>query len=170
MRRSAERDRSHICSAAKTAATLGLAAVLLVLGGCTKLKARDQLNKGVQAYKNAKYELAIEHFKNAVAYDPKLLNARLYLATAYAQQYIPGADTPENNQMGQQAIDEYKKVLQMDPRNTNSVKGIASLYFNMKKFDQAKEYHAKAKELDPNDPEEYYSVGVNDRKRALVWA
>jgi tetratricopeptide (TPR) repeat protein len=162
MRRSAERDRSHICSAGKTAATLGLAAVLLVLGGCTKLKARDQLNKGVQAYKNAKYELAIEHFKNAVAYDPKLLNARLYLATAYAQQYIPGADTPENNQMGQQAIDEYKKVLQMDPRNTNSVKGIASLYFNMKKFDQAKEYHAKAKELDPNDPEEYYSVGVID--------
>ena len=144
------------------AVMLGLAILLLSLAGCTKLKARDQLNKGVQAYKNAKYELAIEHFKNAVAYDPRLLNARLYLATAYAQQYIPGADTPENNQMGQQAIDEYKKVLQMDPRNTNSVKGIASLYFNMKKFDQAKEYHAKAKELDPNDPEEYYSVGVID--------
>jgi tetratricopeptide (TPR) repeat protein len=143
-------------------AALVLTLILLSLAGCTKLRARDQLNKGVQAYKNAKYELAIEHFKNAVALDPRLLNARLYLATAYAQQYIPGADTPENNQMGQQAIDEYKKVLQMDPRNTNSVKGIASLYFNMKKFEQAKDYHAKAKELDPNDPEEYYSVGVID--------
>ena len=64
--------------------------------------------------------------------------------------------------MGQQAIDEYKKVLQMDPKNTNSVKGIASLYFNMKKFDQAKEYHEKAKQLDPNDPEEYYSIAVID--------
>src|SRR6202007_661449 len=105
---------------------LGLAILPMLLAGCTKLKARDQLNKGVQAYKNAKYELAIEHFKNAVAYDPKLLNARLYLATAYAQQYIPGADTPENNQMGQQAIDEYKRVLEMDPKNINSVKGIAS--------------------------------------------
>ena len=148
--------------AISAALVLGIALILLSLAGCTKLRARDQLNKGVQAYKNAKYELAIEHFKNAVALDPRLLNARLYLATAYAQQYIPGADTPENNQMGQQAIDEYKKVLQMDPRNTNSVKGIASLYFNMKKFEQAKEYHAKAKELDPNDPEEYYSVGVID--------
>jgi tetratricopeptide (TPR) repeat protein len=148
--------------AVTAAAVLGLAVVLLLLGGCTKLKARDQLNKGVQAYKNAKYELAIEHFKNAVALDPRLLNARLYLATAYAQQYIPGADTPENNQMGQQAIDEYKKVLQMDPKNINSVKGIASLYFNMKKFDQAKEYHEKAKQLDPNDPEEYYSIAVID--------
>jgi len=141
---------------------LGLAVLLLSLGGCNKLRARDQLNKGVQAYKNARYELAIEHFKNAVALDPRLLNARLYLATAYAQRYTPGADTPENNQMGQQAIDEYKKVLQMDPHNTNSVKGIASLYFNMKKFDQAKEYHEKAKQLDPNDPEEYYSIAVID--------
>ena len=154
--------RSKENGPAKAAVLLGLAAVLLLFGGCNKLKARDQLNKGVQAYKNAKYELAIEHFKNAVALDPRLLNARLYLATAYAQQYVPGADTPENNQMGQQAIEEYKKVLQADPGNTNSVKGIASLYFNMKKFDQAKEYHEKAKQLDPNDPEEYYSIGVID--------
>ena len=79
---------------------LTLLAVLLVLFsavGCSKLRARDQLNKGVQSYKNAKYEDAIEHFKNAVAMDPSLINARLYLATAYAQQYIPGADSPENN-------------------------------------------------------------------------
>ncbi|MBV9610563.1 MAG: hypothetical protein JO187_13460, partial [Acidobacteria bacterium] len=73
-------------------------ALLVFLSGCTKLRARDQLNKGVQSYKNAKYEDAIEHFKNAVSLDPALLTARLYLATAYAQQYIPGADTPENNQ------------------------------------------------------------------------
>ncbi len=162
MKRSAENEPRRRRRAARAAAVLGLAVVLLSLGGCTKLRARDQLNKGVQAYKNAKYELAIEHFKNAVALDPKLLNARLYLATAYAQQYIPGADTPENNQMGQQAIDEYKKVLAMDPKNINSVKGIASLYFNMKKFEQAKEYHEKAKQLDPNDPEEYYSIAVID--------
>jgi len=154
--------RSKENGPAKAAVLLGLAAVLLLFGGCNKLKARDQLNKGVQAYKNAKYELAIEHFKNAVALDPRLLNARLYLATAYAQQYVPGADTPENNQTGQQAIEEYKKVLQADPGNTNSVKGIASLYFNMKKFEQAKEYHEKAKQLDPNDPEEYYSIAVID--------
>jgi len=43
-----------------------------------------------------------------------------------------------------------------------SLKGIASLYFNMKKLDQAKEYHKKVTELDPNDPEAYYSIGVID--------
>ncbi len=146
----------------KVLAVLAISAVLLTVTGCNKLRARDQLNKGVQAYKNARFEEAIERFKNAVALDPTLINARLYLATAYAQQYIPGADTPDNNRMAEQAIEEFKKVLERDPKNVNSIKGIASLYFQMKKFDQAKEYHNKAKQLDPNDPETYYSIGVID--------
>ncbi len=138
------------------------AGLVLLLTGCNKLKARDQLNKGVQSYKNAKYETAIDHFQQAVSLDPSLINARLYLATAYAQQYIPGADTPDNNRMAEQAIDQYKQVLQTDPKNINSIKGIAYLYLQMKKFDQAKEYYKKASEADPNDPEPYYSVAVID--------
>jgi tetratricopeptide (TPR) repeat protein len=140
--------------------TAGLA--LLSATGCDKLKARDQLNKGVQSYKNARYEEAIDHFQHAVSLDPTLLNARLYLATAYAQQYIPGADTEDNNRMGQQAIDEYKSVLERDSKNVNSVKGIAYLYLQMKKFDDAKQFYRRATELDPNDPEPYYSVAVID--------
>jgi tetratricopeptide (TPR) repeat protein len=144
---------------------LAILFALLAGSGCTKLRARDQLNKGVQSYKNARYEEAIEHFKNAVALDPSLVNARLYLATAFAQQYIPGADTPENNRFAEQAIDEFKKVLEQNPvreAQVSSLKGIASLYFNMKKLDQAKEYNRKVTELDPNDPEAFYSIGVID--------
>jgi tetratricopeptide (TPR) repeat protein len=144
------------------------AATLAILSsvGCGKLRARDQLNKGVTAYKNTKYEEAIDHFQQAVTLDPRLLNAKMYLATAYAQQYIPGADTPENNQMAVQAIEQYQHVL--DAPNTvrdqrvNSAKGIAYLYLNMKKFDEAKKYYRLASDSDPNDPEPYYSVGVID--------
>jgi tetratricopeptide (TPR) repeat protein len=141
-------------------------AVLLAAGvGCSKLVARDQLNKGVQAYKGGKMEEAIERFKNAVAADPQLLNARLYLATAYATQYIPGAVTPENERLAVSAIEQYQKVIEANPskeQQVNSVKGIAYLYLNMKKFDDARTYYLKATELDPNDPEPYYSVGVID--------
>jgi tetratricopeptide (TPR) repeat protein len=143
-------------------ALLALSITLVSTLGCDKLKARDQLNKGVSAYKGAKYEEAIDKFQNAVSLDPSLLNARLYLATAYAQLYIPGADTPDNNKMGEQAIAQYKDVLSRDPKNINSIKGIAYIYLNMKKFDEAKEYYRKALEADPNDPEPYYSVGVID--------
>jgi tetratricopeptide (TPR) repeat protein len=144
---------------------LALVAVGLAListAGCNKLRARDQLNKGVQSYKNAKYEEAIDHFQQSISLDPTLINARLYLATALAQQYIPGADTPDNNKMGEQAIDQYKEVLNRDPKNINSVKGIAYLYLQMKKFEDAKQFYRKAIEVDPNDPEPYYSVAVID--------
>lgn len=147
---------------------LGCVALLLGSTSCQKLKARDQLNKGVQAYKNAKYEQAIDHFQAAVADDPTLINARLYLATAFAQQYIPGADTPDNNKNAEQAIDQYKIVLQTDPKNINSIKGIAYLYLQMKKFDLAKEYYKKASDADPNDPEPYYSVAVIDWTQTYI--
>jgi Tfp pilus assembly protein PilF len=147
---------------AKLLIVLAASCAVMFSTGCNKLGARDQLNKGVQSFKNNKFEQAIDHFQQAVKLDPSLINARLYLATAYAQLYIPGADTPDNNRMGEQAIDQYKQVLQADPKNINSVKGIAYLYMQMKKFDLAKEFYKKASEFDPNDPEPYYSVAVID--------
>src|SRR6202049_4512437 len=143
-------------------ALMAVGVLLLSAAGCNKLRARDQLNKGVASYKNARYEEAIDHFQQAVSLDPGLLNARLYLATAYAQQYIPGVDAEDNNRLGQQAIDQYKAVLERDPKSINSVKGIAYIYLQMKRFEDAKAYYRKALEIDPNDPEPYYSVGVID--------
>src|SRR4051794_3975107 len=147
---------------------LTLAAVVLALFssvGCDKLKARDQLNKGVKSYKDNHYEQAIDHFQEAVRLDPALINARMYLATAYVSQYIPGVDSPENLRTAQQAIDEYQKVIGANPsrdQKVNSAKGIAYLYLNEKKWDDAKKYYRMASELDPNDAEPYYSVGVID--------
>jgi tetratricopeptide (TPR) repeat protein len=152
----------------KTLKLLALAAVVLALFssvGCDKLKARDQLNKGVKAYKDNHYEQAIDHFQSAVQLDPSLINARMYLATAYVSQYIPGVDSPDNLRTAQQAIEEYLKVIDMNPsrdQKVNSAKGIAYLYLNEKKWDDAKKYYRMASDLDPNDPEPYYSVGVID--------
>lgn len=143
-------------------ALMAVAALALSNAGCDKLRARDQLNKGVASYKNARYEQAIEHFKNAVALDPTLQNAKLYLAAAYVAQYIPGVDSPENLQNATGAIQQYKDVLAQDPKNVNSMKGIAGLSLQMKKFDDAKTYYGKAIDLDSNDPEAYYSIGVID--------
>ncbi|MGC2696781.1 MAG: tetratricopeptide repeat protein [Candidatus Angelobacter sp.] len=148
--------------AARFVTVMAVTATLLGTTGCNKLRARDQLNKGVQSYRGANYEQAIEHFKNAVNLDSDLKVAKMYLATAYAQQYVPGVDTPENLRNAQQAIEEYKNVLQSDPQNMTSLKGIAFLYMQQKKFEEARDYYKKAIEADPNDPETYYSVGVID--------
>jgi tetratricopeptide (TPR) repeat protein len=147
------------------------ALVFLAAGvsGCNKLKARDLLNKGVAAYKNAQYDTAIEDFKQAKDLDPGLMNARLYLATAYASQYIPGAPSEQNVRLGNQAVNEFKEVLQIDPNNLSAIDGIGSIIFQMagqpydpKKFEESKSYHQKHIDLRPNDPEPYYWIGVID--------
>ena len=152
----------------KNVKLLTLAAVALALVcsvGCDKLRARDQLNKGVESYKNSHFEQAIDHFQQAVQLDSSLTNARMYLATAYVSLYIPGVDSPDNIRNAQQAIDQYQKVLDDKPsreQKVNSAKGIAYLYLNMKKFDDAKKHYRIASDVDPNDAEPYYSVGVID--------
>lgn len=145
--------------------------MLLATTGCSKLKARDQLNKGVQAYKNAKYEEAIDHFQTAVNLDPSLQMTHLYLATAYAQQVVPNSDTPGNKKLADSAIQAYKDALQVDPNNVTAMKGIASIYYSMNNGEQAKAWQQKVLVADPKDPEAYYTIGVIDwgkaRKNAL---
>jgi len=142
-----------------------LGAVLLLLpfsSGCQKLRARDQLNKGVAAFRNAQFQAAIMHFKTAVGLDPTLLNAKLYLATAYFNQYIPSGESPENLKIAAQAIDAYEDVLKADPNNANAIASIAQIYYYDKNFDKAKEYQRRLLQVDPNNPVPYYWIGVLD--------
>jgi tetratricopeptide (TPR) repeat protein len=150
--------------------SLAMLAVVVAAGsGCNKLKARDLLNKGVANFKNGQYDAAVEDFKQAKDLDPSLLNARLYLATAYASQYIPGAPSEENVQRGNAAINEFKGVLEKDPNNLSAIDGIGSILFQMsgqpfnpQKFQESKTYHQKHIDLKPTDPEPYYWIGVID--------
>ncbi len=147
-----------------TAALLSL--LLLTATGCNRLKARDQLTKGVQAFKNARYEEAVNHFQNSIALDPNYEDAKLYLSTAYAYQVVPGLDTPANMDLAKKAIDGFNEVLAKDPNDLNALKQIASIYFSIKKGDQAKEYQSKVIALSPNDAEAHYTIGVVDWMKA----
>ena len=145
------------------AALLAMAGLAFLATGCNKLKARDNLNKGSQAFRNAQYAQAVERFEEAVRLDPNWPPPRLYLAMAYYMQYIPGAESPENQQMADHALEQFKKVLEMDPKNDTATKSIASLYFYEKKLDLAEEWNKKILELNPKDKEAYYTLGV------IVW-
>ena len=153
----------------------GLAVLSLFATGCEKLKARDHLNKGVQAFKTAKYTQAVDHFKEAVQLDPDFPTARLYLATAYMSQYIPGAESPENQQNAQAAEQEFLKVLEKDPKNTVAISSLASLHYNqaqgnqpmekkMQQLEEAKKWYTRLAEVEPTNKEAYYSLGV------ITWA
>ena len=151
----------------------GIGLLILFGTGCDKLKSRDALNHGVQAYKGAKYSEAVDYFKTAVQLDPDNTMPRLYLATAYMSQYIPGADSPENVQLGNEAKTEFQKVLEKSPNDTTALASLASLAYQqaqgmpdldakLKKLDEAKEWYLKLIAADPQNKEGFYSLAVID--------
>jgi len=146
----------------RLASIAGVLLLALASSGCNRLKARDELNKGVNAFRAAQFQAAIDHFQQAASLDPRLLNARLYLAMSYFQQYAPGGESPDNKKIGQQAVDAFKNVLELDTSNATALAYIGQLYFNMKDLDHAKEYEQRRQALDPNNPEPYYWIGVID--------
>ena len=145
-------------------------ATLVVMTGFTSAVAQtpsamDELRAGVVAYKFSDYSGAVEHFKAALAINPDLTQARLFLATAYAQQYTAGDESAANVAMAEQAIDQFKLVLNDDPSELErykSVVPIASLSFNLKRFDQSREYYEKAIALKPDEARNYFSIAVID--------
>jgi Tfp pilus assembly protein PilF len=164
----------------KRNATVLLAALLVLAlavfsAGCRKLEARDNLNKGVQAFKNAKYPDAVAFFQRAIELDPAFPTARLYLATAYMMQYIPGAESKENLDMASNAMKEFQRVLDADPKNETAIESIASLHYMMAqgapKLDDklarladAETWYKRMTEANPNKKEAWYSLGV------ITWA
>ena len=132
-------------------------------------QARQALNEGVQNFKNGQYDEAIVAFQRAKLLDPRMMNARLYLATAYDSQYIPGAPSEKNQELGRKAVEEFRGVLDINPQNLSAIDGIGSIIFQMagtpydpEKFQESKSYHQKHIALQPKDPEPYYWVGVID--------
>ena len=101
--------------------------------------------------------------------------ARLYLATAYRSQYIPGAESEENKQLAKKAMDEFQKVYSADPKSILAIQSIASLHYDeaqgqtaledkFRKMDEAKDWHKKLLAIKPDAKESYYTLGV------IAWA
>jgi tetratricopeptide (TPR) repeat protein len=145
-----------------TALAVALAGMVFSMSGCDKLAARDQLNKGVEAFKSAHYEEAINHFQRATMLDPNLTVAKNYLASALAQNVVPGLLTPDNLKTAQQSIDISMEVLNKDPHDVSSMKQIAGIELSVKRLDEAKAWQKKVIAEDSKDPEAAYTVAVID--------
>src|SRR5438094_6511337 len=108
-----------------------LAILALASTSCQKLQARDNLNKGVRAFRDAHYDNAVKYFQQAVQLDPDLTTAEIYLATAYAQQFVPNGRGEENKKNAEMAIQTFENVLRRDSNNVNAIAGLASVHQNL---------------------------------------
>jgi tetratricopeptide (TPR) repeat protein len=149
-------------------ATIACLVGALMLGalslGCQEninyLKARSELNQGVNAFGRSDYAFAAVHFEKAFELDPDLLTAQQYLATSYMMQYIPGGESDDNLAIAVKALDVFEDVLNKNPENASALAYVGSLYFNMEKMDEAKETYTRLIAADPSDKQARYTMGV----------
>jgi TonB family protein len=131
------------------------------------------LDRGVQAFKNARYDEAIDAFQHAVDLDPSNPSAHLYLATSYFVQYIPGATSPDNVAFADKARAEFEHVLTIEPDNKTAMQYLASLAYQTSsgtadldekfhRLDEARGWYQKLIAVDPQNKEAWYSLGVID--------
>jgi TonB family protein len=141
-----------------------VAVLFLCAAGLVAQDPKEVLNRGVAAFKNGQYADAVTEFQRAVDIDPSFVTARLYLATALMQQYIPGAESPENQAVFQRAEAEFQRVLAADPNNKVALASLASLQMNAKRWDDASASYRKLLTVNPNDAAAYYSLAY------ITWA
>jgi tetratricopeptide (TPR) repeat protein len=141
---------------------------MIPLSGCgflSKLRARDNLNKGVKAFTDQKYDAAAQYFEKSIQLDPSFDTARMYLATSYTSQFVPGSTDPESEAMAQKGIDTFKEVVDTakDPNSIkNAMLSIASLYYQLKKYPESKKWCNNILTKYPQSADAYYRIAVID--------
>lgn len=119
-----------------------IAFTVLIGANCSyynRIVARKNLVDGATAYKERKFDKAEQLFRAAVAIDPEAKTlegktALLFLARTLHSQFISNRkDIPK----AEDAIEQYKKVLGVEPNDQSSFKAVASLLENVGKKDEA---------------------------------
>ncbi|HXB75269.1 MAG TPA: tetratricopeptide repeat protein [Candidatus Acidoferrales bacterium] len=138
---------------------LGLNPVMAPLIAQDPVDFQGWLNQGIQAFQSAQYPQAVAAFQRAVQIQPDHVAAHLYLGTAYMQQYIPGATSPQNEAMARFATDQFLRVVNLESNNKVALASLGSLSLNQKKWDEAQKWYDTLAGVDPNNADAYYSMG-----------
>ncbi len=100
--------------------------------------AASALSRGATAAQAKNYDLAIREFRRAAAYNPADPTAYSYIGKIYSMQ---GMKT--------EAIQSYKKALQIDPQSDDTKLALANAYVDNKEYNNAEKFLL---ELERNNP------------------
>lgn len=129
------------------------------------------MDRGVQAFKQARYDEAASAFQRVVELAPSHVNAHLYLGTTYMSRSTPDANMPAVALDAQKAQSEFSRVLALEPSNKTAVASLASLAYSQSRWatdpqeklralEDARVWYTQLAAISPDDKSAYYSLGV----------
>ena len=109
--------------------------------------AYTELYTGLTLSDQGEYKLAIQHYNNALKFNPRMTTVYSYLADAYF-------DLGEYDL----AIYNYKLALSFDPENEEVYLNLGLSYAGKRDYRRAIQYYDQALELNPDDHTSYFRI------------
>lgn len=136
--------------------------------GCARVQSKAAYQDGNKAYKEENFKRAVEKYTAAVEHDPTMIEAYFYLGSSHQALYRPGKDTPENAAHLEQAVANYKKVLELSASETeiakavkaNALGALVGIYSEdpYRDYEQSRTYAEQLVRDDPNNVKNLYAM------------
>ncbi len=102
------------------------------------------------------FEKAESYFKSLIEFDPKTPERYYALADVYERFH-----DPEELPLLEQAIESYKKPVDLAPSDPLAYRQVANLLNKYGRFDETMEWLGKARDVQTTNPEGYYLIAVH---------
>ncbi len=111
--------------------------------------ANEHLERGLNLYKEKKYNEAMQEFNKSLSYVPDSCSVYMNIANIYDKQ-----------KNFWEAIKAGKKAVSIEPDNPGALSNLALYYQNLKEYDEAIKWYRKCLEYDPRKTDCHYGLGV----------
>ena len=127
-----------------------------------RTRAREQLEKGKEFYRNDQDAEAVLAFMEAVRLDPNLAEAHFRLGLGY--ESLGKREEAEGEY--KKAAETYKKYLEENDNDAEAHYNLGQIYANLGNYSEAIRQYREATRLKEDDPDIYYDLGVAHTKLA----
>lgn len=127
-----------------------------------RTRARDQLEKGKELFRNDQDAEAVLAFLEAVRLDPDLAEAHFRLGLGYESL----GKREEAEAEYKKAVETYKKYFEEHEDDAEAHYALGQTYANLAQYSEAIREYKAATKLKEDDPDIYYDLGVAHTKLA----
>jgi Flp pilus assembly protein TadD len=125
-------------------------------------RAREQLDKGRELYRNDHDSEAVQAFQEAIKLDPNLAEAHFRLGLGY--ESLGKRDEAEAEY--KKAVEAYKKYFAEHEDDAEAHYALGQTYANLGQYSEAIRQYKDATKLKEDDPDMFYDLGVAYTKLA----
>ncbi|HET7746340.1 MAG TPA: tetratricopeptide repeat protein [Vicinamibacteria bacterium] len=140
----------------------------LTLTACGQVQAKAAFKDANKNYREENFKQAIPGYEKAVSINPNFAEAWFYLGSSHQALYRPGKDDPENKKRLEDAINAYRKSLEVNPAQTpnqktvkqNTLAALTSIYSDdpFKNYDEAIKYANQLVQENPSDTRNLFAM------------